>query len=73
MIRPPFARCLIHHNVCDSQAPVSRIHVNTWEYTDLAEWMDELHPGDSIVVHAINGQFSQNIVDFVRMDVYCAW
>ena len=61
---------LIQPNVSNSS--ISRIHVNTWEYKDHANWMDKIHPGDVISVHAIGG-YMKNVVDFVRMDIYCAW
>ena len=71
MIRPHFDHHLIQLNVCHS--PISRIHVNTWEYEDHTEWMDEIHPGDEIVVYAIRGLWGTNVVQFARIDVYCAW
>ena len=61
---------LLQQNIASS--PISRIHVNTWEYQDHAEWMNQIHPGDQIAVHAIGGEFESNIVDFVQMDIYYA-
>ena len=66
-----FKRRVIQYNV--SNSPISRIHVNTWEYKDHAKWMDEIHPGDEIVVHAVRPTGVINVVEFVRMDIYCAW
>ena len=63
---------LLQQNVGSS--PISRIHVNTWEYKDHSEWMDQIYPGDQIVVNAIGSQHSsiENVVELVRMDIYCA-
>ena len=70
-MRPTLKHHLIQHNI--SNSPISQIHVNTWEYKDHAEWMDKIHPGDQIVVHAIGGLKQKIVVKYVRVDVYCAW
>lgn len=62
---------VIQCNVSDSS--ISQIHVNTWEYKDHADWMNEIHPGDLISVQAKGGVYGNNVVDFVRMDIYSAW
>ena len=69
-MRPTLKHCLIQSNI--SHSCISQIHVNTWEYKDHAEWMDQIHPGDQIAVHAIGGEFESNIVDFVQIDIYYA-
>ena len=72
--RPSPKPRLIQRNA-QAKSPVSpsRIHVNTWEYKDHADWMNEIHPGDLISVDTQAGWPRKNVVDFVRMDIYCAW
>ena len=62
---------LVQLNV--SNSPISRIHVNTWEGKDHGDWMNEVHPGDLISVHAMAEVLKNNVVDFTRIDIYCAW
>ena len=71
-MRPTLEHRRIQDNVTNS--PISRIHVNTWEYKDHSEWMDQIYPGDQIVVNAIGSYDGSivNVVEFVRMDIYCA-
>ena len=55
----------------------SRIHVNTWNYKEHADWMKHIKPGHTITVsarhHFQRPLFIESIVSFIRIDVYCAW
>ena len=69
--RPPLEQQVIQTNV--TYSPISRVHVNTWEYKDHTEWMDKIHPGDEIALLATGNYPYTNVIEFARIDVYCAW